>query len=133
MKKMNLSNTKKDKNIQKKGTIAWTGLKILGLWGISVFLSGVKNKLFRNKRDNDISKTLDNAKYSKINMANLVSSIHDSKTLYKELAKKCHPDRFINRPEHEKALSIFQEITENKHDFEKLARLKELAIKQLKI
>ena len=66
-------------------------------------------------------------------MNNLMDSIHNSRNLYKELSKKCHPDRFINDPKQKIAEEIFQEISENERNFEKLSLLKLRAINELNI
>ena len=76
---------------------------------------------------------LKNSKNNKIDMDNLMDSIHNSRSLYKELSKKCHPDRFINDPKQKIAEEIFQEISENERNFEKLSLLKLRAINELNI
>ena len=68
-----------------------------------------------------------------IDMENLMNSITNSNELYKELSKKCHPDRFVNTELQFIAEKIFQEITENKRDYNSLLKLKERAIKELNI
>jgi len=70
---------------------------------------------------------------SKINMEDLMESINNSKELYKELSRKCHPDRFINMPEQKFADNLFQEITLHKRNYQKLLDLKKRAIEELKI
>lgn len=82
--------------------------------------------------DLDTNKIL-NSKNNKIDMNNLMNSIHNSRTLYKELSKKCHPDRFINDPKQKNAEEIFQEITKNERNFEKLSSLKLRAENELNI
>jgi hypothetical protein len=76
---------------------------------------------------------LKDSKKNNINMDNLMNSIHNSRTLYKELSKKCHPDRFINDQKQKKAEEIFQEISKNERNFEKLSILKTRAINELNI
>lgn len=67
-----------------------------------------------------------------INFGNVIASSFGAKTLYDELVKKCHPDRFA--PNEEK-VAIANDITERlgkyKHDLEKLNELKEEAIDKL--
>lgn len=96
--------------------------------------------LFKVKRANsnltfaDLNK--DNLKKSKeasIDFGNVMNSINGAGELYKELSRKCHPDRFIDSPLQKHAEEIFQEISKNKRDFEKLSALKERAISELKI
>jgi hypothetical protein len=82
----------------------------------------------------DLSKgTILDAKGSSVDMDNLMNSINKSKDLYKELSKSCHPDRFINSDKQKLAEGIFQEISNNKRDFNKLAELKQRAITELNI
>lgn len=76
---------------------------------------------------------LKKSKDKKIDMHNLMDSIHNSRELYKQLSKKCHPDRFVNDPRQRLSEEIFQEISENERNFEKLSRLKLRAISELNI
>ena len=68
-----------------------------------------------------------------VNMNDLVNSIHHSKDLYKELSRKCHPDRFVNTPQQKIAEEIFQNISENKRNYNQLLMLKEEAKNKLNI
>jgi hypothetical protein len=79
------------------------------------------------------TKHLKNSKNNKIDMDNLMDSIHNSRNLYKELSKKCHPDKFINNPKQKIAEEIFQEISENERNFEKLSAIKLRAVNELNI
>ena len=74
-----------------------------------------------------------NAQKTDIDMNNLMNSIHGSRELYKELSAKCHPDRFINTPEQKIAEELFQEISRDKRNYEKLYQLKKRAIVELNI
>lgn len=78
-------------------------------------------------------KNITDSKNNLIDMDNLMSSIHNAKQLYKKLAKKCHPDRFVNDPKQKNAEEIFQEISKNERNFENLSVLKLRAIKELDI
>jgi hypothetical protein len=78
-------------------------------------------------------KNITDSKNNPIDMDNLMSSIHNAKQLYKELAKKCHPDRFVNNPKQKNAEEIFQEISKNERNFENLSALKLRAIRELDI
>jgi len=66
-------------------------------------------------------------------MDNLMNSINSSKSLYKELSRLCHPDRFIGDEKQNIAQEIFKEISKSKRDFGKLESLKERAKKELNI
>ncbi len=82
----------------------------------------------------DMSKSdIKDVRKEKLDMENLMNSIHGSRDLYKVLSKKCHPDRFINQPNQKIAEEIFQEITSNQRNYKKLEALKLRAIKELNI
>ena len=69
-----------------------------------------------------------------INFGNVIASSFGAESLYKELIRKCHPDRFA--PD-EKKVAIANDISERlgkyKHDLKKLNELKEEAITKLNI
>lgn len=77
--------------------------------------------------------TTEKAKNTSIDMNNLMDSINNSNSLYKELSRKYHPDRFVNTPKQELAEKIFQEISRNKRNYEKLTLLKQQAESELDI
>jgi hypothetical protein len=81
----------------------------------------------------DEFRELKNAKNSDIDMNNLMNSINYSRNLYKELSRKCHPDRFESENDKNVAQQIFQEITRHKHNHKILLELKEKAIEKLNI
>ncbi len=109
----------------------WFALTELIIIVFLIYKLKSKNKVFELT---DLeTKHLKNSKNNKIDMNNLMDSIHNSRNLYKELSKKCHPDRFINDPKHKIAEEIFQEISENERNFEKLSLLKLRAINELNI
>ena len=60
-----------------------------------------------------------------------MNSIHHSKELYKELSKRCHPDKFVNTSKQEIAEDIFQRISKNKRSYEQLMLIKEEAKSKL--
>ena len=62
-----------------------------------------------------------------------MNSITHSKELYKELSKKCHPDRFVNTHLQEVADKLFQEITANQRNHKRLTELKKQAQNELNI
>lgn len=94
-------------------------------------------KLKSKKKINNLTdletKNIKDSKNNSIDMDNLMNSIHNSRTLYKELIKKCHPDRFINNSKQKNAEEIFQEITKNERNYEKLSSLKLRAENELNI
>lgn len=74
-----------------------------------------------------------NAKSSSIDMDNLMNSINGSRDLYKELSRACHPDKFVNTEKQKIAEEIFQNISKDKRNFEKLLALKERAKIELNV
>jgi chromosomal replication initiation ATPase DnaA len=64
-------------------------------------------------------------------MNKLMDSINNSKSLYKELSKKYHPDRFVNTSKHLLSERLFQEISKNKRNHENLILLKKQAESEL--
>lgn len=68
-----------------------------------------------------------------IDFGNVVSSSLLAKGLYDELKKVCHPDRFLNEQDIIKANEIFQLVTQNKGDYNKLLSLKERIYRELPI
>jgi hypothetical protein len=90
-----------------------------------------KNKV--NELTDIETQHLRKSKNSKIDMDILMDSIHNSRDLYKELSKKCHPDRFINDPKQKIAEEIFQEITKNERNHRELNLLKLRAINELNL
>lgn len=87
------------------------------------------NLAFSNAGNDDVK----NAKEKNINMDNLMDSINGSRELYKELSRKCHPDKFVNSSEQKIAEVLFQEISNNQRNFEKLSELKIRATNELNI
>lgn len=73
------------------------------------------------------------SKEATIDFGNVMNSINRSGELYKELSRKCHPDRFVDSSLQKLAEEIFQEVSKNKRDFEKLSALKERAINELNL
>ena len=111
----------------------WFWFSIIELLLIIYLIYKLKSKSKKVElTDLDTNKII-NSKNNKIDMNNLMNSIHNSRTLYKELSKKCHPDRFINDPKQKNAEEIFQEITKNERNYEKLSSLKLRAENELNI
>lgn len=96
---------------------------------VLMFISSRKKfKKSKFKRDKVIALKED------IDFSNIINSSFNSKVLYDELIRKCHPDKFVENEEKNKmAVLISQEITKNKNNVKRLLELKELAIKQLNI
>lgn len=69
-----------------------------------------------------------------VDFNNIIKSSFHAANLYDQLKVKCHPDRFPTDPEKNRiAENLFQEITKNKHNVERLLELKEKAQQELDI
>jgi dephospho-CoA kinase len=108
-------------------------IALIELIVIIFLLYKLKSKKEINELTNLETKNIKDSKKNTIDMDNLMNSIHNSRTLYKELIKKCHPDRFINDNKQKNAEEIFQEITKNERNYEKLSSLKLRAENELNI
>ena len=86
--------------------------------------------LFRNSETDKIRDKILN---EEIDFSNVVSSSLLAKNLYDELKKICHPDRFLNEQDINKANELFQLVTQNKGDYNKLLSLKERIYNELPI
>lgn len=84
------------------------------------------------KEETQESIELKKYKKSKMDMSYLMKDLHLSKSLYKELSRKYHPDKFIGSPSMERAQEIFQTIQQNKTNYKKLNEIKESAELELK-
>jgi hypothetical protein len=130
-----LSFGKKIIPVEKNSTFdsIWFWITIIELVIILILVYKLKSKTNIPELSDLEAKNIIKSKTKNIDMDNLMNSIHNSRTLYKELSKKCHPDRFINDPKQKNAEEIFQEITKNERNFEKLNLLKSRAIIELNI
>ena len=88
------------------------------------------NRLFGNSEKDKIRAEILG---EQIDFGNIVSSSLLAKGLYDELKKVCHPDRFHNERDINKATELFQLITQNKGNFNKLQSLREQIYNELPI
>ena len=72
-------------------------------------------------------------KSSPVDFGNTINSAFNAKPLYDKLKTRCHPYRFANTPLEAEANTLFQEIHENRYDYEKLKELEEKAVQRLHI
>lgn len=68
-----------------------------------------------------------------IDFENIVSSSLLAKGLYDELKKVCHPDKFQKEEDISKATVLFQQLVQNKGNYNKLQLLKEQIYSELPI
>lgn len=103
-------------------------------FGLIIFLLFKIRRISRSNELSEISvEKIKEARMQKIDMDNLIYSIAGSKELYKELSKKCHPDKFFNLPNHKLAEEIFQEISKNRRNYDALLHLKKRAETELNV
>lgn len=112
----------------------WFWIAIVQILIIFFLIVKIRKKSYLDPSLADISENkLKKSKKAHVDMDGLMLSINGSKDLYKELSRLCHPDRFINSEKQELAQDIFQEISRNRRDFQKLVALKERAVNELNI
>lgn len=92
----------------------------------------IKLKRRTNQLQPDEIEILQSKKYD-INMEDLMQNMHLSSALYKELSRKCHPDRFAGNILEPLAQELFQSVQQSKSNYHELVLLKERAIAELKI
>ncbi len=86
------------------------------------------------KQNKSLSKFREEALAQEVDFNNIINSSFNARTLYDSLKVKCHPDRFVSdNTKFETATLIFQEITKNKNNLNRLEELKQEAITHLNI
>lgn len=105
----------------------WLALLELGLISLLVLNQkiGKKNNRKRKLREDSLGQ--------EVNFKNVIESSFHAKAMYDLLKVKCHPDRFPDTEKNVVADALFQEITRNKRNLEKLTELKAEAEKKLSI
>ncbi|MGR7813784.1 hypothetical protein [Lacinutrix undariae] len=115
------------------GIIAVLELLIIVVLLFFIFKISVRNNKDLEFSDIDKKKLKKESINSGVNMGDLMDNINLSKSLYKQLSKTCHPDRFIGTDKNENAQEIFQEISNHKRDYKKLQELKLRAENELNL
>lgn len=101
--------------------------------GLILFLIAKLRQKQKVMLDSTTEELLNKSKNSNVDMDNLMNSINKSRELYKLLSTKCHPDRFLEETINKKASEIFQEISKNQRNYNRLLELKEIAQTELNI
>ncbi len=86
----------------------------------------------RKERSTETDQILQ-AKSNIVDMQDLMKDLHLSSGLFKELSRKCHPDRFAGTDLEDHANELFQLIQQNKSNYGELVTLKERAKLELNI
>lgn len=111
------------------GTNVWMIIAIIELFVILVLLMSHTK---RNNNRTELKRKV--MAEGDIDLGNTMNSMFNAEPLYKELIKKCHPDRFA--PDEEKmaiANELSTRITKNKQDRKCLGALRLEAISKLNI
>ena len=85
------------------------------------------------KRNRAFKKEIAHYKNERVSMDAVMENLFRSKQLYDLLKVKCHPDRFIDPERKEIATKLYQDITENKTDYQRLQALKSRAEQELNV
>lgn len=111
------------------GTNVWMIIAIIELVIIIVLLlSNIKRNNNRTELKRKVMAEGD------IDLGNTMNSMFNAEPLYKELIKKCHPDRFApNEDKMAIANELSTRITKNKQDRKRLEALRQEAISKLNI
>lgn len=100
---------------------------------IIILITKIKWLKSKTENSNISKKKIKKFQKTDIDMENLMYSINSSQSLFKELSKKCHPDKFTNDSQRQIAEKLYQEITSNRRNYQKLMELKQRAMDELNI
>lgn len=90
--------------------------------------------LFRKKDKNERVKLKKKIlSENEVDFSNVINSSFRSKTLYDNLKKQCHPDKYKDEALNAEATEIFQLLVKYRYDYNKLLELRERAVKNLMI
>lgn len=111
----------------------WFWIALIELFCIIYLAYKLKSKKGVSKLTDLEVNNIKKSKTNKIDMDSLMDNIHNSRNLYKELSRTCHPERFVNDDRQVLAEQIFKEISENERNYAKLCSLKLRAENELNI
>ncbi len=111
----------------------WFWIALIELFCIIYLAYKLKSKKAVSKLTDLEVNSIKKSKTNKIDMDSLMDNIHNSRNLYKELSRTCHPERFVNDDRQVLAEQIFKEISENERNYAKLCSLKLRAENELNI
>lgn len=111
----------------------WFWIALIELFCIIYLAYKLKSKKALSKLTDLEVNSIKKSKTNKIDMDSLMDNIHNSRNLYKELSRTCHPERFVNDDRQVLAEQIFKEISENERNYAKLCSLKLRAENELNI
>ena len=106
-------------------------LYLVGRWRAARRAASRMGKNPEDAKTERVREQLRKARGEEVDMGGLMDSIHLSRGLYKELSKRCHPDRFPDPARKQAAEELFQLITRHRRDYKQLLELRERARKEL--
>lgn len=111
----------------------WFWIALIELFCIIFLVYKLKSKKEVTRLTDLEVHSIKKSKKNKIDMDSLMDNIHNSRNLYKELSRTCHPERFVNDERQVLAEQLFKEISENERNYGKLCSLKLRAENELNI
>jgi len=96
----------------------WFWIALLEFVIIIIVIIKIKWLRLKTEMSEVSKKKIKEFQKTEIDMDNLMYSINSSKSLYKELSKKCHPDKFTKDSQRKIANNLFQEISSNKRNYQ---------------
>ena len=91
---------------------------------LGIIVGSVLSKMWSSKNSTNYNKQKKDILSKEVDFDNIMDSAFESKELFNQLKKKCHPDLFIgNDILVEKANVIFQDLSENKNNFKVLKEI----------
>jgi len=87
----------------------------------------------RNHSKSEPESDLKEVRKNEINFQDIFSDFQKSKEIYKELIRKCHPDRFVDSDLNKIATDLSLRIAEHKSSYSELCHLREEACEKLNI
>lgn len=90
-------------------------------------------KLRKKKTEDTIDKEILKSKKTSVNMSDIMNDINLAPSLYKNLSRVCHPDRFVGTVFETTANSLFQDVQQAKNNYSALSELKTRIEQELKV
>ena len=106
-------------------------LFLVGRWRAARRAASRMGKSRKDAKMERVREQMREARGENVDMDGLMNSIHLSRGLYKELSKRCHPDRFPDPSRKKTAEELFQLITRHRRDYTHLLELRERARQEL--
>lgn len=90
-------------------------------------------KLRKKRGIDNLDKEILKSKAASINMSDIMNDIHLAPSLYKQLSRACHPDRFAGTNLETTANELFQDVQQAENNYAKLCDLKKQSEQKLNL